>query len=40
MDAQIDSTGLLYAVCLNAWVPRRTLDANIDLLQGSMPPNR
>lgn len=39
MEAHIDSAGLLYAVCRNALAPRRGLDANIDLLQGSVPPN-
>lgn len=39
MEAYIDSAGLLGTVCRNALAPRRGLDANIDLLQGSLPPN-
>lgn len=39
MEAHIESAGLLYAVCHNALAPHRGLDANIELLQGSVPPN-
>lgn len=39
MEACIDSAGLLRALCASALAPHRGLDANIDLLQGSVPPN-
>lgn len=39
MEARSDSAGLLYTMRRSALAPRCELDANIDLLQGSVPPN-
>lgn len=39
MEARSNSAGLLYAIHRSALAPRCELDANIDLLQGSVPPN-
>lgn len=39
MEARSDSGGLPCAMCRSALAPQCERDANIDLLQGSVPPN-